>query len=97
MSFPIILRQPSAFLPLAMSLVALAVVAGHVLMFGAAPERDEGAAAHVFQLLIAAQIPIVGFFALKWVPQSPKVGGRVIALQVGAGVLALAPVFFLKL
>ena len=35
-------KKPSAFLPLAMSLTALAVVLGHVAMFGVAHEADEG-------------------------------------------------------
>src|SRR5947209_20066934 len=52
------LRQPSAFLPVAMSLVALAVVLGHVALFGAAHEADEGTAAHIWQLLMAVQVPI---------------------------------------
>ena len=39
------LKKPSALIPLAMSLAALAVVLGHVAMFGAAREADEGAAA----------------------------------------------------
>ncbi len=60
------MKRPSAFLPVAMSLAALATVLGHVAMFGAAREADEGAAAHTFQLLLIAQVPIVAFFAIKW-------------------------------
>src|SRR4051812_27064106 len=66
------MKRPSAFLPLAMSVAALAVVLGHVAMFGAAREADEGAAAHTFQLLLIAQVPIVVFFAIKWLPRAPR-------------------------
>jgi hypothetical protein len=91
------IKQPSAFLPIAMSLCALATVLLHLARFGAAREPDEGAAAHIWQLLMAAQIPIIGFFALKWLPQAPKEALPVLALQVGAVVAAMAPVFLLKL
>ena len=97
MDFPTMIRQPSAFLPVAMSFAALATVLGHVAMFGLVHEADEGTAAHIFQLLIAGQVPIVAFFAIKWLPRTPRQALQVLALQAGAGLAALAPVFFLHL
>ena len=91
-----ILKHPSAFLPVAMSLGALATVLIFVATHGTAPQADEGAAAHSWQLLMAAQVPIVLFFALKWVPQSPKQAVPILALQVGAALVAMAPVFLLQ-
>ena len=91
------LKQPSAFLPLAMSLAALAVVLGHVALFGAAREADEGTAAHVWQILMAGQIPIMAFFAIKWLPQSPRYASRILALQAIAALAALGPVYLLDL
>jgi hypothetical protein len=91
------MKQPSAFLPVAMSLAALALVLGHVAMFGAAREADEGAAAHIFQLLMAAQVPIIVFFAIKWLPRSPRQALQTLALQAAAALAALAPVFMLNL
>lgn len=91
------MKQPSAFLPVAMSFAALATVLGHVAMFGAVREADEGTAAHIFQLLLIAQVPIVAFFAIKWLPRNPRQALQVLALQAGAGLAALAPVFFLNL
>ena len=91
------MKQPSAFVPVAMSFAALAIVVGHVAMFGAVREADEGTAAHIFQLLMAAQIPVVGFFAIKWLPRTPKEALYVLAVQAGAALAALAPVFFLNL
>jgi hypothetical protein len=92
-----IMKKPSAFLPLAMSFAALATVLVHVAMFGVAREADEGAAAHIWQILMAAQVPIVAFFAIKWLPRTPRQALRVLALQAGAGLAALAPVFVLNL
>ncbi|MGH8160430.1 MAG: hypothetical protein ACREPQ_20160 [Rhodanobacter sp.] len=92
-----VMKRPSAFLPVAMSIAALIVVLGHVAMFGAAREADEGTAAHLWQLLIAGQCPVVAFFAIKWLPREPRSVLPVLALQAGAILAALAPVYFLNL
>jgi hypothetical protein len=92
-----LMKQPSGFLPVAMSLAALAAVLGHVALFGAAREADEGTAAHVFQLLMIGQIPIVAFFAIQWLPRASRPALQVLALQAAAALAALAPVFFLDL
>jgi len=97
MNFSTLMKQPSAFLPVAMSVAALAVVLGHVAIFGVVHEVDEGTPAHIFQLLIVAQLPIVAFFAIKWLPGSPRQAIQVLALQAVAGLAALAPVYFLHL
>jgi hypothetical protein len=89
------LKHPSAFLPVAMSLGALATVALFIALHGTAPQVDEGAAAHIWQLLMAAQVPIVLFFAIKWLPQSPRKAVPILALQLGAALAAMAPVFLL--
>jgi len=94
MKIPMVLKQPSAFLPVAMSLAALATVLGHIALFGVARQADEGAAAHIFQLLIVAEIPIVAFFAIRWIPRAPREAMLVLALQAAAGLAALAPVFY---
>ena len=91
-----LLKYPSAFLPVAMSLGALATVLLYLAMNGPAPQADEGTAAHIWQLLMAAQVPIVAFFAIKWVPASPRRAVPILALQVIAAVAAAAPVFVLR-
>lgn len=99
MAFPNILHRPSAFLPLVMSVAALALVLGHVATVGAgaAHQADEGASAHIFQLLIAGQVPIVAFFVIKWIPRAPRLSLPVLTLQAAAVVAALAPVYFFNL
>ncbi len=91
------LRKPSAFLPLAMSFSALATVLIHVAIYGAAREADEGTAAHVWQLLMAGQIPVIAFFAIRWLPQAPRQALLILGLQASAALAALAPVFLLGL
>jgi len=96
-SFGAIIKRPSAFLPLAMSITALAIVLGHIAFFGAAREADEGAAAHLWQLLMAGQTPVIAFFAIKWLPRAPKQTLPVLALHAGAALASMAPVFLLNL
>ncbi len=91
-----ILKIPSAFIPLAMSLGAFAMVLIYVAMFGTARQADEGTAAHIWQILMAGQIPIIVFFAIKWLPRTPKQALLVLVLQSGAALMALAPVYLLR-
>ena len=91
------LRPMSAWIPMVMSLGALGTVLYHIAMFGVARQRDEGAAAHIWQLLMAGQIPIVAFYAVKWLPRAPKTALPILAVQLCAACAALAPVYFLGL
>ena len=89
------MKQPSALLPIAMSLAALVLVLGHAAIFGVVHEADEGTAAHVFQLLMAAQVPLVAYCALTWLPRVPGQTLRVLALQAGAAIAAIAAAYWL--
>ena len=97
MSFPTVIKQPSALLPMAMSGAALTVVLGHIAMFGTAREVDEGTSAHLWQLLVIGQLPVMAFFAIKWLPRVPRSALSMLALQAVAPLAALAPVYFLNL
>lgn len=90
-----VLRHPSAFLPIAMSLAALLLVVAVALTRGTAPQPDEGAAARLWQLLIAGQGPIILFFAITWIRREPRWAVRVLLWQVAAVGVAMAPVFLL--
>lgn len=94
---PSTLMRPGAWIPLAMSFAALCLVIGHVIFFGHARETDESATAHLFQLLLALQIPVIAFFAFKWLKRNPRYAAGVLALQALAGVMACAPVWYFKL
>ena len=91
-----LLKDPSAFLPLAMSVLALVTVAVHVARFGPAPQPDEGAAAHIWQLLMSGQAPIVALFAIRRIPHAPQQALVVLALQAAAAAAAMAPVFVMR-
>jgi hypothetical protein len=96
-SFSAIVKQPAAFLPLMMSIIALGVVLASVAMLGAVRQTDEGTAAHIWQLLIAGQLPLLLFFAVRWLPRAPRQTLYVLGLQAGAVLAAMAPVYFLGL
>jgi hypothetical protein len=97
MSFATLVKRPSAYVPVAMSIAALLLVLGHTAMFGTTQEADEGTVAHLWQLLMAAQLPVVLLFAIKWLPLERRSALLVLALQASAGLVALAPVYFLGL
>jgi hypothetical protein len=88
------LRTPSALIPLIMSAMALLVVLSAVIAFGMPHRGDEGATAHLFQLLIVGQVPfLVWFHALRHRTR------RMVALglHVTALAVALCPVWYLGL
>jgi len=90
------LKHPFAFIPIAMSVAALAVVLAYAMVVGTARQADEGAAAHLWQLLMAGQLPVIALFAIMWLPRDPRRALFVLALQFVAGLAAVAPVFLLN-
>jgi hypothetical protein len=92
-----ILKRPSAFLPVLMSMTAVALVALHVVRYGGAREADEGTSAHLWQMLVGLQVPIVAWFAARWLPRAPGKALLVLILQAVALLAALAPVYMLGL
>jgi hypothetical protein len=91
-----IITRPSALVPLAMSLLALGLVLAHYATYGNVRQEDEGTAARIFQLLLVGQIPIVAFFALRWLPRAPRPALLVLALQCAAGLAAISAVVILE-
>lgn len=96
-SFGAIVRHPSALVPMAMSLTALGLVLGSIAKFGVVRGGDEGAIAHLWQILMAGQLPVLLFFAIKWLPRAPRQALYVLALQAGAVLASMAPVFYFNL
>lgn len=84
-------------IPLLMSATALLIVLAAAVAQGPARPADEGTAAHLFQLLIAGQVPIVGFFAIKWLPRDPPHALWMLGAQLLAAALAMLPVALLGL
>jgi hypothetical protein len=101
-SFGAMMRRPSAYLPVAMSLAALTMVLGAIAVGVArgghvARDPDEGSIAHLFQLLMTVQWPITLFFVVKWLKSAPRQTMGVLGLQAAAWLVGCAPVYFLHL
>jgi hypothetical protein len=91
-----LMRQPTGYLPVAMSLGALAMIIWYVAAHGVVHQSDEGAQAHLWQLLVAGQIPLIAYFAFRWLPRARRSALLVLALQVAAVLLlAVAPLWAL--
>lgn len=90
-----LIKRPSAYLPILMSLAALILVVGHAVVFGIVHETDEGAAAHIWQMLMAFQLPIVAYFILKWLPSRPKEALQILALEAALWLANFAGVYWL--
>jgi hypothetical protein len=97
-----VLCCPTGLLPIALSLGALLIVLLHIAFFGADSAPDEDAAAHVWQILMFAQIPALTLFFGRWFRIAPRPTFHVLALQgasiaLSVAVAAAAPVYFLHL
>jgi hypothetical protein len=96
MTVPVLMRRPMAYLPIAMSVGAFATIVWYVAVHGIVQQPDEGAQAHLWQLLVAGQVPLIASFAYRWLPTASQSAFIVLALQVGAVVLlAVAPLWAL--
>ena len=95
MSVETLFRMPSGFLPVVMSSIALLLVLAHVALVGVKPQANEGAAAHIWQLLMVAQLPLIAYFGIRWVPPAPKQGLIVLLTQLAFALVAAMPVFLL--
>ena len=82
-------------MPLVISLIGISMVIGHAAIYGIVHKSDEGTAAHIFQILVVAQIPLVAIFTIKWLPRAPRKTLKVLALQVGAMLAAIVSVLLL--
>lgn len=90
------MRWLGAILPLTMSGTVMAVGLIHAAQVGGfVHEADEGLGAHLFQLLMPAQVPIVALFAATQLPRDPAWTLRVLALQAAAALAMFAAVFFI--
>ena len=93
-----LLKQPSAWIPLVMSFAALTMIVIYVAIngFASSGNGDEGAPARIFQLIMLAQLPIAGYFAIMWLPKRPKQSLIVLGLQAIAWIIPIATIIWLE-
>ena len=94
----LLIKKPSAWLPIAIPLIFLAILAVRLATLGIPTrEADEGTLAHLFQIWLVLQPLMVAFFAIKWLPQAPKPGMIILTIQILAALAVCAPVFYFNL
>ena len=81
---------------MATSGAALVVLLLRIAVAGTEPAPDEGTAAHLWQLLMGGQLPLILYFSVRWIPAAPRPAIRVLAFQVCAAAVAALPVFYFK-
>ena len=81
-----------------MSFMALAMILVFVAIngFATSGNGDEGAPARIFQLIMLAQLPIAGYFAIKWLPKQPKQSLMVLATQAVAWTIPIVTIMYLE-
>lgn len=90
------IAQPSALIPISMSGLAFALCLGYAAIFGTARQADEGTAAHLWQLLMAGQVPVILYFAIRWMPRAPRTALWILLAQIGAALAAMFPVWWFQ-
>ena len=93
-----LIKKPSAWVPVALSLAVLAIMLISFVIFGVpARQPNEGTGAHLFQIWLVLEVLMVAFFAIRWFPQKPKQALVVLVIQIVAILMACAPVYYFKL
>lgn len=93
-----LLKKPSAWIPIAVSLAVFAIMLVTIAMSGPpVHEADEGTGAHLFQIWLVLEVFMVAFFAFTWLPRRPTQALFILVIQIVAMLLPMSIVFFLKL
>src|SRR5437762_2923532 len=91
-------RWLGALLPLAMTLTVVAAGIAHTVGAGGIyREADEGTAAHLFQILMPLQVPIIIAFAATQLPRHAAWATTFLVLQIGLAAALFATVFAFQL
>ena len=77
-------------------MICLGLVVQHVVRFGFVEEADEGTAAHLFQLLMVLQLPLIALFAVTWLPRRRRDATIVLAIQALAVLAAFGALFLFE-
>ena len=87
------INRVSARIVVGLSLLALITV---LTGYFQAPLPDEGTAAHIFQLSIAALVPAILLFLTTANWKQPRQSARPLAIPAGILVLAFAALYYLE-
>jgi len=88
-----LIKHPTAWLPMGMSVAILALVLSMVTTLGVMQYSGSGATSQMFQFWIAAESSMIAFFGFKWIPQMPLEAQWVMLGQILFALIPLAIVF----
>ena len=91
------INRVTGFAPVAMSIAAYFLVLAAVAARWEVNQPDEGAAAHIFQLLVAGQVPIVLVYVASADWKRPWAILRMLLIQAAAVGIAFSAVFLARL
>src|SRR5882672_5818077 len=95
-----LLKKPGAWVPIVLSIAMLTFMFTLFTTHGVPTpneNKDEGVAAHLFQLWLVLEFFMILFFASKWLPQKPTDALIVLTIQIALIVAGCTPVFLLHL
>ena len=90
------INRVSGKIVIVLSLTALLTVLSGYIRPPHPPEPDEGAAAHIFQLSIAALVPMILLFLATADWKQPLRNARTLAFPAAALVLAFGALYYLE-
>jgi len=91
------INRITAIAPMSMSLLAFGIASASVITGWERSLKDEGAAAHLFQLLIVLQIPLIAAFLMTADWRRLRAIAWVIVLQAAAQGFALGTLALFRL
>ena len=91
-----LLLSPLGLAPVLMSMFCIGMILVHVARFGTLRQEDEGTEAHLFQVLMAVQVPLILFFGGKWWPERRRETLVVLSLQAFLALLAFLLLFLFE-
>jgi hypothetical protein len=97
-----LLKEPTAYGPVLMSVSAMLLVVGAVVYIASGGVTygqrtgDEGLLAHLFQWLMTVQVPVAAVFVVKWRRRAPMPTLTVLAIQLAAWLMAVVPLYVLE-
>jgi hypothetical protein len=93
-----LLKRLNAYLPLVLSLIMECILLYFLFRHGTpVREKDEGVGAHLFQIWLAIEVILIAYFAVTWLPRSPKQALVILLVQIAAVIVVCAPVFYFNL
>ncbi len=93
-----LLKYPSAWIPLALTVLTLGVFGLYFAgIIPPDPTGDEGTAAHLFQIWLVLEAIGIAFFFFKEVASKPREALPILGLQIASAFVPLAIVYSLHL